>query len=108
LNRELRARRAPRRKGDPSQSFTIEADFPYWTKNDEYQGPFAYRTAPKFKCASLIYQGPVSGTSAAWGKLVDAALHAGHHLTSESREVFLNWETPESVNNIIELQIGIE
>jgi effector-binding domain-containing protein len=95
-------------QGDPSQSFTIEVNFPYWTKNDDYEGPYVYRTAPKFKCASLIYQGPISGTSAAWGKLVEAAIGAGHQPVAESRELFLNFENPESPNNVIELQLGID
>ena len=95
-------------KGDPSQSFTLEADFPYFTKNEQYQGPFAYGAAAKFKCACVIYQGPLAGSAAAWEKLVQDARNAGYHLTDESREVFLNWEDAESKNGVIELQLGIE
>ena len=95
-------------QGDPAKSFTAEVDFPYAEKNDDYKGAYSYRTAPKFKCASMIFQGPVGGTGASWGKLVQAAISAGHQPTGESREVFLDFVGPDSTENIIELQLGID
>ncbi len=95
-------------QGDPTKTFTAEVDFPYAEQNDDYKGAYAYRTAPKFKCASVIYQGPIGGTGESWGKLVQAAIAAGHQPTGESREVFLDFEGPDSKDNIIELQLGID
>ncbi len=95
-------------KGDPEEPFTLEADFPVHAADNDYRGDFYFRALPKFKCASVIFQGPVAGMGAAWGKLVEQAIAAGHQPNGESREVFLSWESPESQNNIIELQFGIQ
>ena len=94
--------------GDYEKPFTIEADYPVWRDDDDYVGDFAFRTAPKFKCASVIYQGAPDGIGAAWQKLVSEAEAAGYKMTGESRELFLSWEAPDSANNITELQLGIE
>jgi effector-binding domain-containing protein len=94
--------------GDPEQNFTLEAGFPVQTGKHDDQGTFYFRTVPKFKCASVIYQGSVAGIGDAWKKFVADAFAAGYKPTGETRERYLAWESPESENNIIELQFGIE
>jgi len=95
-------------KGDPEEPFTIVARFPVPAADDDYRGDFFFEKTPKFKCASLIYQGPVKGIGEAWGKLVSEAMAAGHQPTGESREVLLGWESADSSNNIVELQFGVQ
>ncbi len=95
-------------KGDPEQPFKVEAGFPAYRQDDDYRGDFYFRTAPKFKCVSVIYQGPISGTAAAWKKLVSDALTDGRAPSGESREIYLDWQGPDSPNTIVELQLGLQ
>lgn len=95
-------------KGDPEQAFTAEIDLPVKKEDDDYRGPFFFRKAPKFKCASAILQGPLKYLGEAWETLVSEALKGGYKPTGESREVYLSFEGADSPNTIVELQLGIE
>jgi effector-binding domain-containing protein len=65
------------------------------------------KTAP-FKCATILYTGPVAEQGQAYQKLIPAMTAAGLTPTGEERELCLLWEGPDSVNNIFMMQIGIK
>jgi effector-binding domain-containing protein len=66
------------------------------------------RKLSRFKCATMLYTGSLQNLSKVYEKLVPAALAAGHKLTGESREFYLYWEGPDSKNNVVQVQVGIE
>jgi effector-binding domain-containing protein len=95
-------------RGDASQPFTAELAIPARAAAENYKGPFYFRSAGPFKCASVIYQGPVTKVGEAWMALVTQATEAGLKPKGDSREVYLWWEGEDSQNNVIELQLGLE
>jgi effector-binding domain-containing protein len=93
--------------GDPDQKFTAEIALPIHKKEVEQSGGPYLRETTKFKCASAIYQGPLNKIGDAWGAFVSGAMQKGEP-TGESRELFLYYESAESPNNIVELQMGLK
>ncbi len=63
---------------------------------------------PAFRCASLVYEGPLSGMfTDGYAPLLAAIAAAGLSMTGDSREVYLRWDGPDATCNRIEIQIGI-
>ena len=74
----------------------------------ETRGQFRIVTLPEFHCATIEYEGPLSGISAGgYMPLLDAIFAEGLPLTGEIREVHHVRDTPESPINQVEIQIGI-
>jgi effector-binding domain-containing protein len=65
------------------------------------------RTEP-FKCATVLYTGPVDQQGQAYQKLIPALTAAGLAPTGEEREMCLYWEGVESKHNVFFMQIGIK
>ncbi|MEO7319157.1 MAG: GyrI-like domain-containing protein [Chthoniobacteraceae bacterium] len=94
-------------RGDPEQVFTIEIGVPIHAEKAEGAGAFYVRKVPKFKCASAIFQGSLSGIGEAWHGFAQAAMAKGEP-TGENRELYLYWEGHNSPSNIVELQMGLK
>ena len=62
---------------------------------------------PGLKCATLIYRGSLAHLKEAFGKLYEEIGTRGLTPLPISREVYLYWEGPDSPNNIIQLQAGV-
>ena len=93
--------------GDAEQKFTAEIGVPIGAKDTKSEGPFYVRKATKFKCATAIFQGPYDKKGEAWHTFAQAAMAKGEP-TGESRELYLYWESADSPNNIVELQMGLK
>jgi effector-binding domain-containing protein len=93
--------------GDPEQKFTAEIGVPIQAKDAKSEGPFYVRKVAKLKCASAIFQGPFNKKGDAWHTFAQAAMAKGEP-TGESRELYLYWESADSPNNIVELQMGLK
>src|SRR3954470_179691 len=65
------------------------------------------KTAP-FKCATILYSGPVNDQGKAYEKLIPAITAAGLNPTGEEREMCLYWEGIESSSNVFMMMIGIK
>lgn len=90
---------------DMSKPFTLDVG---WIVSDKTkdQGDLKVRKLEPFKCATLLFTGPVSNISKAYEKLMPAVDPAKR--TGESRELYLYWEGPDSPNNIIQIQLGMK
>ena len=93
--------------GDPEQLFTAEIGLPIHKEEAENAGSFYVRKVPKFKCVSVIFQGPLSKIGEAWQTFAQAAMARGEP-TGESRELYLYWEGHDSPNNVVEMQMGLK
>ena len=93
--------------GDPEQKFTVEIGLPIYKKEGEQPGGPYIRQTGKFKCASAIYQGSMAKLGEVWHGFAQTAMQKGE-FTGESRELFLYFESAESPNNIVELQMGLK
>ncbi|AJQ97087.1 hypothetical protein [Gynuella sunshinyii] len=62
-----------------------------------------------FHCASTTFQGRLAGIFAdGYQPLIEQIRSAGHIFTGESREIYHEWFGPDSEDNVIEIQFGIE
>jgi effector-binding domain-containing protein len=92
---------------DLSQPFTLDIGITVAPETAAF-GEYKVRKVEPFKCATVIYSGPLSGISEAYGKLMASIGEAKLKPTTTSREFYLYWEGPESPNNVVQIQIGIE
>jgi DNA gyrase inhibitor GyrI len=74
----------------------------------EAQDDLKIRRTEPFKCATILYTGPVKEQGQAYQKLIPAIAAAGLRPTGEEREMCLYWEGPESASNVFMMMIGIE
>ena len=92
--------------GQPDVPFDMTIGFPA-TDADVAVPGYANKPLAPFRCVSFYYTGPMEGLPAAYGKLMPQVFQAGHMPSGVSRELYLFWETEDSPNNIVEIQIGI-
>ena len=76
-------------------------------------GPFCGRADSRgfwlaaFRCASVTYTGPVTTIDKAYDRLIPAIQRAGLITTDETRELYLNWEGPDSPTDEVLVAIGL-
>lgn len=88
--------------------FRIEFCLPVQGNLEKQIEGVRYQLLPALHCIYEDYRGPISDLfSHGYAKLVEGARAAGCRLTDESREVYHNWQGPDSLDNHIELQFGI-
>jgi len=90
---------------DPNAKFKLHVGFPV-KEGTAGQGRFKVRKLAPFKCATLLYGGPLSSVGQAYEKLMGAV--GDRKRTAESREYYLHWEGMDSPNNVEMIAIGVE
>jgi effector-binding domain-containing protein len=90
---------------DFSKKFTLQVGFPV-KEGTEGQGRFKVRKLAPFKCATILYGGPISSVSQAYEKLMGAV--GSRKRTGENREYYLHWEGEDSPNNVEMIAVGVE
>jgi effector-binding domain-containing protein len=93
-------------KQELSKAFDLDIGFPV-TPGTRPFGRFKVRTLPAFRCASVTYTGPVTTIDKAYDRLIPAVQQAGLITTDETREIYLNWEGPDSPNDQVLVSIGL-
>jgi effector-binding domain-containing protein len=91
----------------PDQEFKMEIGY-FLRDPADSVGEFKVRELPKFKCASLIYVGQVTGVGDAWQAVYRELNAAGLKPTDEERELYLYYEAVDSPNNVVQVQVGVE
>ncbi|HYE18697.1 MAG TPA: hypothetical protein VEA69_09650 [Tepidisphaeraceae bacterium] len=91
----------------PNDPFDLEIG---WIVADTQQpvGDLKVRKADAFKCLAVVFQGPVAGMGAAYGKVMSDLSARKLEPTGEHREIYLHWEGKDSPNNVVWLLIGIK
>ncbi|GGY19867.1 hypothetical protein GCM10011289_24160 [Paludibacterium paludis] len=70
---------------------------------------FAVKTLNRFACAASEYRGSLAGLfEHGYQPLVNDITGAGLRVTGESREIYHAWAAPDSPDNRVELQFGVE
>ena len=73
-----------------------------------YKGDYQVKELGNFKCASFRYKGSIDKIGVnGYEKFLPQVIASGNIPNSNFREVYHQWESPESENNIVEIQIGI-
>jgi effector-binding domain-containing protein len=91
----------------PNKSFKMETGF-LFPERAEAVGDFKVRVLPRYKCASVLYVGPASQIGDAWQELYRSVRSQQLTPTDEERELYLYWESADSPNNIVQVQVGIQ
>jgi effector-binding domain-containing protein len=92
---------------DPAKTFKMEIGIVVLDDMQPVDEVKVRKTAP-FKCATILYTGPVDQQGQAYQKLIPALQAAGHTTTGEEREMCLYWEGEASANNVFMMQVGIK
>ena len=92
---------------DPSKKFKLQVGA---TVADDVAavGDLKVRKLPTYRCASVLYQGPVQQMMLPYQKLMPALEPAGLEPTGENREYYTFWEGEASKNNIVMVTAGVK
>jgi effector-binding domain-containing protein len=91
----------------PGNTFTMQVGF-IAQPGGKPQPPFQYDSLPQFQCATVVYTGPIADIDKAYEKLFGDIANSGLTTTDESRQMILYFEGPESPNNVIQIQVGVQ
>ena len=98
------------RNGGPAARMVHEYCLPVRNIRD-YKGALSVKTLPPFRCAYAGYKGDLSPEmfgGLGYAPLVEKISGSGKAFTGESREVYRRWIPPDSPDNEIEIQFGIQ
>ena len=91
---------------DPQQPMYLVIGIPASSHCPPEDDFFFMETLP-FNCISVDYKGAMSGISQAWVDLVEKVLAEGYLLSNQGREIYREWISFESEDNLTELQTGV-
>jgi len=87
---------------DPKAKFKLEIGMPV-DQGTKPAGDFQVRDVPEYRCASVLYTGPLMGIGGAFEKLYS---DPPPKMTDEAREMYFYFEGPESPNNVVHVSLG--
>ena len=90
---------------DPDKKFKLQVSFTV-LEGTEAQGDFKVRKLEPFKCATVLYGGPIASVGKAYEKVYGGL--AGNTPTGETREYYLHFEGIESPNNVEIIAVGVK
>jgi effector-binding domain-containing protein len=92
---------------DPNKPFEIQVGMPVADDTKE-AGEAKVRQLEPFKAATIVYSGPLANVHEAWSNLFKEMFEAGLQYTGEMRDTFLDFTSPESVNNVQRMCVGVK
>ena len=90
---------------DPTAKFKLQVSFTVMD-GTEAQGDFKVRKLEPFKCATVLYGGPIMSVSKAYEKVFGGL--GGNTPTGETREYYLHFEGIDSPNNVEIVAVGVK
>jgi len=94
---------------DVNKSFELEIVQPVTGKaNTDKLSEFSIKDTSEFACVTHTYQGKIDNIMNAYHKLYENIDKEGVVPTDVVREVYRNWVSLSSDQNIVEIQIGIQ
>ena len=93
--------------GDMNKPFQLDIGFPV-AEGTQGNDDLKVRTLDKYRCATVIYSGPVAQIGQAYQKVFTDLMEAGLKPSGDSREMHFYWESAESPNNVVLIQIGVQ
>ncbi|MBX2824893.1 MAG: hypothetical protein KTR33_09210 [Gammaproteobacteria bacterium] len=97
--------------GNPNTEFELEITLPVDAEaaRDNYQGKFEIKRVEAFRHVETEYAGPVSAMSKeGYEPLFTDLSRSGLAPDGQCREVYDNWVNPESDENRIRIQVGVQ
>ena len=68
----------------------------------------AIEKLPAFKCATVLYTGPMKNIGEAYGETFQALNKAGLQPAGETREAYFYWENADSDNDVTQIQVAVK
>lgn len=93
--------------GQPGTSFDMEVGF-LVDPGTAAAGPAQVRTLAPFHAMTMTFTGQVADLGQAYAQFYPALIKDGKVPTRESRQAILYWEDPASLNNLFQIQAGIQ
>lgn len=93
--------------GQPGTSFALELGF-LVEPGTSPAGAAQVRTLAPFHAVTMTFTGQVADLGQAYAQFYPALIQDGKIPTRESRQMILYWENPASVNNLFQIQAGIQ
>lgn len=90
-----------------NRSFELEVGFPV-AEGTKAFGPFKVRELRPFRCAAVVYTGPVSLIDKAYDRLIADMERAGLEAADETRETYWKWDGPDSPEDQIQVAVGVK
>ena len=72
-----------------------------------YDGKYKFKDLEGFKCVSTVHNGDINKIGETYEKFMPEVFRSGQQTNDQSREVYHKWVSPESPENITEIQIGV-
>jgi effector-binding domain-containing protein len=63
---------------------------------------------PAAKFATMLYTGSTANIAKVYEKLMPAVAKAGLTPAGDFREMYIYWERPDSLNNVIQVQVELK
>ncbi|HET6247468.1 MAG TPA: GyrI-like domain-containing protein [Tepidisphaeraceae bacterium] len=96
-------------EADPTQEFDLDVCVPILAEAViTSAAPIGCKMLPAFECISAEYVGSMHGIGNAWHQVASAWRASGRPACGESREVYKQWISFDSQENVTELQKGIQ
>ncbi len=90
---------------DMTQPFTLDIGWVVAADSKDV-GELKVRKLEAFKCATVLFTGPVNHLGNAYGKLIGQMATANLTPGTETREMYLYFEGVDSPNNVVQIQVG--
>jgi len=90
---------------DPTKKFKLQVSFAV-AEDTKPQGEFKVRKLEPFKCATVLFGGPIASVPKAYEKVYGGL--GTNTPTGESREYYFDWDGVESPNNVELIAVGIK
>jgi effector-binding domain-containing protein len=92
---------------EPDKPFPVRIGF-LVADGSTGDGDVKVRKTEPFKCATVVYTGPAAEQGQAYQKLLPAVAAGGLKTTGEEREFTTYFESVESPNNLVLIQVGVK
>ena len=90
----------------PDTKFTLEIAMVI-DEEKPNSGKYKFKKLDGFKCVSTIHKGSVSKLAETYEKFMPELFKSGKQMTDQSREVYHKFVDEDSVENVTEIQIGV-
>ena len=92
--------------GEPETPFMLIVAIPVGEPRPT-TGHFFCMQTPPFDCVAIDFKGSMPDIGKAWEDFIQQAVRAGYLFSNQGREIYKEWVSFESEDNIAELQLGI-
>ena len=94
--------------GEMDKPFKLQVGFPVAEGTKVDAADLEVRQLEPFHCATVLYSGSMANVGQAYQKVFTDLFAAGLKPAGGSREMHMYFESPESPNNVMQIQVGVE